>query len=67
MDRLERVAEADGYRRVRIEVECSQTAARRFAYVYLKPGPQLVPAEIRQGPLAEYTRGHAALYSPRTA
>ena len=65
MDRLERVTAPDGYRRVLLEVECRETAACHLAYAYLKPVGQLVPSDIREGPLGAYTHDHAALYRPR--
>jgi gamma-glutamylaminecyclotransferase len=65
MDQIERVAEPDGYRRVLLQVECSETAAVHEAYAYLKPPGQLAGSQIREGPLAAYTRDHAALYRPR--
>jgi gamma-glutamylaminecyclotransferase len=65
MDKLERLAEPDGYRRVLLEVECSETAAVHEAYAYLKPPGQLAGSQIREGPLPAYTQAHAALYRPR--
>ena len=67
MDRLERISEPDGYRRIVIEVEAvegpHQNSLRAFAY--LKQAQHLVPAEVRLGPFAEYTLEHAALYRAR--
>jgi HAD superfamily hydrolase (TIGR01509 family) len=63
MDRLERVAEPDGYRRVAITVVGEGVTHEAFAY--LKPPGQLAPGEARAGPLAEYTPGHASLYRSR--
>jgi gamma-glutamylaminecyclotransferase len=65
MDSLERVAEPDGYRRVILEVECAETATHHRAYAYLKAADQLVPSQIRKGPLHDYTHDHAALYRRR--
>lgn len=65
MDRLERIDAPDGYRRVRFEVEALGSSVRQDVFVYLKPAGQLDPAQVRLGPLAEYTQAHAALYRPR--
>lgn len=65
MDRLERVGEADGYRRAAILVEVP--GATFDAFAYLKPVGQLVPGDLRAGPLAEYTLEHASLYRKRAA
>jgi gamma-glutamylaminecyclotransferase len=68
MDRLERIGEPDGYRRIVVEVEACDVAAPEAiaAFAYLKPARQLVAADIRHGPLREYTLEHAALYRPRS-
>ena len=67
MDRLERVSEPGGYRRIVLEVEAvegtPQNSLRAFAY--LKQAQHLVPAEVRLGPFPEYTLEHAALYRSR--
>jgi gamma-glutamylaminecyclotransferase len=65
MDRLERVAEPGGYRRVAIEIEGAGTSLE--AWCYLKPAADLRAGEARLGPLGEYTPGHARLYRPREA
>ena len=65
MDRLERVTEADGYRRVQVELEGGEALDIRSAWAYLKPPAQLRLSEVRQGPLSEYALEHAALYRPR--
>ena len=68
MDRLERVAEPDGYRRVAIAVRAVDEpgAAPLHVHAYLKPPDQFDPAAARLGPVPEYTLAHAALYRPRT-
>ena len=65
MDRLERVQCADGYRRVEIRVVAEDHASEYTSFVYGKPAAQLQQADVRSGPLAEYTTEHAALYRPR--
>lgn len=66
MDRLERVAEPDGYRRALLEVEGGEPETVTLpVYAYLKPGGQLADADVRKGPLPEYTAADAALYRPR--
>ena len=64
MDQLERITEPDGYRRVVLEVASSGVGNPAVLNVnaYVKPPECLDPAEIRLGPLAEYTHEHAALY-----
>ena len=63
MDRLERVAEPDGYRRLPLALE----GLPEPVHAYLKPAEQLPAGEVRQGPLAEYAAEHALLYRPRGA
>lgn len=65
MDRLERVAEADGYRRKLLQLEEVGASSLVSAYAYLKPPEQLVMSEVREGPLGEYLHAHAALYRAR--
>jgi gamma-glutamylaminecyclotransferase len=66
MDVLERVGEADGYRRMRIEVAASPAAGALDAFVYMKdPAEFGAQAASAIGPLAEYTLAHAAMYRPR--
>jgi len=68
MDQLERISEADGYRRRNIELIDEHSGNSLNAAVYLKPREQFLalPATaIRCGPHAEYTPDLAALYRPR--
>lgn len=67
MDQLERITEPDGYRRVVLEVASSDVDKPAILHVnvYIKQPECLDPAEIRLGPLAQYTHEHAALYRPR--
>jgi gamma-glutamylaminecyclotransferase len=66
MDALERVSEADGYRRIVIGVRRTDgTSNIRTAFAYMKPAEQLDPLAVRLGPLVEYTLEHAALYRYR--
>ena len=66
MDRLERIDEPDGYRRVRIEV-LPEEGEGFEAHAYLIPAALLTPELPRIGPLAEYTLEHARLYRKRSA
>ena len=61
MDRLERVHEPRGYRRVSIEVESLDTdgAAVVTLEVYVKPPEHVSAGEQRAGPLAEYSAEYA--------
>ena len=63
MDRLERVGEPDGYRRVMIRVEGDGVPIE--VLTYLKFAPHLVRSEARLGPLEQYTLDHARLYRSR--
>jgi gamma-glutamylaminecyclotransferase len=65
MDGLERINEADGYRRVVLEVESAEADGPLEAFAYVKRERHLVASEVRLGPLAEYTLEHAALYRSR--
>lgn len=66
MDRLERVAEPDGYRRVPVVVIGEADGRRLEVQAYLKDARELVPGLPRLGPLPEYTLEHAAMYRPRS-
>jgi len=67
MDRLERTDAPDGYVRQTLEVQERGVPGAPVLAVqaYLKPAAQMAQAVIRQGPLAEYTLEHAALYRSR--
>jgi gamma-glutamylaminecyclotransferase len=69
MDLLERVSEADGYRRVPIGVEGvgEASGSPRIVHAYVKPPEQFDGAQARLGPLTEYTMAHAGLYRSRSA
>jgi gamma-glutamylaminecyclotransferase len=59
MDRLERVDDPQGYRRVRIGVEQVGEGGVFDAFVYVQQATRLDPAQALIGPLAEYTPEHA--------
>ena len=59
MDRLERVHDADGYRRVRIAVEPEDGGPGVEAFVYVQQTARLQRTQAIIGPLAEYTAEHA--------
>jgi gamma-glutamylaminecyclotransferase len=65
MDALERVSEPDGYRRKLLELDGADSSSVVSAYAYLKAPEQLVPSEVRAGPLGKYTDEHASMYRPR--
>ncbi|UYN95712.1 MAG: gamma-glutamylcyclotransferase [Enhydrobacter sp.] len=68
MDALERVGAPDGYRRRRLRVvPAGATGASLEVFAYLKDPGQLAGADLRLGPLGEYTLEHAALYRARMA
>jgi gamma-glutamylaminecyclotransferase len=64
MDELEGVGRPDGYHRKALQVQ-GDAADVVMAQVYMKHAHQLVQADVRVGPLAEYTIEHAALYRKR--
>jgi gamma-glutamylaminecyclotransferase len=65
MDELEGVGRPDGYHRATIRVRADGDGAEWPVQIYMKRPDQLVRAEVRQGPLAEYTLAHAARYRKR--
>jgi gamma-glutamylaminecyclotransferase len=67
MDKLERITEPDGYRRVVIDVEPVGEANTKIlsVFAHLKQAQHFVPEEVRFGPFPEYTHEHAVLYRPR--
>lgn len=66
LDSLERVDQPDGYRRQRVRLRRVERPDEWFeADAYLKPLEQLLGADIREGPLAEYLPEHALLYRRR--
>jgi gamma-glutamylaminecyclotransferase len=65
MDMLERIDQADGYRRKKIEVENSETGEILFVDAYLKPQNQLNKDDVVGGPYPEYTLDHASQYQSR--
>ncbi len=67
MDRLERIHEADGYRRVRIPVFSESTNEELLVFVYGKPPQQLEGMLVQLGPIAEYGLEHSSLYRKRTS
>lgn len=64
MDELEGVGRPDGYHRKAIRVRAADGDELQVQ-IYLKHAQQLDRAQVRQGPLAEYTLAHAALYRKR--
>ena len=67
MDTLERITEADGYRRVLLALEPvpAHNGNRLQAFAYLKQAEYFAPSPANIGPLREYTQEHAALYRRR--
>lgn len=66
MDALERITEADGYRRVELALVPAHGVDVITAFAYLKQAEHLASSAIQAGPLPEYTQEHAALYRSRT-
>jgi len=65
MDRLERIHQADGYRRVQIPVFSESTNEEMQVFVYVKPPEQLEGILVQLGPIAEYELEHSSLYQKR--
>lgn len=66
MDELEGVGRPDGYHRKAIRVRAAgDDGAELVVQIYMKHAHQLDRAEVRQGPLAEYTPAHAKRYRKR--
>lgn len=69
IDKLERIHEADGYRRVEIDVFCESSAEIFTVFVYGKPYEQCkglgFEESVRQVLTGEYLLEHAKLYSSR--
>ncbi|NMV40559.1 gamma-glutamylcyclotransferase family protein [Ralstonia insidiosa] len=68
MDRLERIHEADGYRRIEISVTLTtgSNGLETAAFAYVKPEGSLANADVRKGPMPRYALADAALYRPRS-
>ena len=64
MDELEGIGLPDGYHRMTIGVR-GDDGTELTVQIYMKHAHQLDRAEVRQGPLPEYTPAHAALYRKR--
>ena len=67
MDRLERIHEADGYRRVQIPVFSESTNEEMQVFVYVKTPEQLEGMLVQLGPIAEYEHKHSSLYHKRSS
>ena len=67
MDELEGIGQPDGYHRKALRVQAATAGDDTvvLAQVYMKHPEQVVEADVRLGPLAEYTLAHAALYRRR--
>ncbi len=70
MDILEAIGEPDGYQKVQLPIASINditvgSEQEVLATVYMKMPSQLQSADIRLGPLKEYTAEHASLYRPR--
>ena len=65
MDRLERIHEADGYRRVQMPVFSESTNEEIQIFVYVKPPEHLEGMLVQLGPIAEYELEHSLLYLKR--
>lgn len=69
MDVLERIHEADGYRRLEIAVTSIGSDEQRCLsiHAYLKPAEQFDASTVRKGPLSVYEFSDAVLYRPRVS
>jgi gamma-glutamylaminecyclotransferase len=62
MDRLERITEPDGYRRIELDVLCADSSDEFKVFAYSKPEEQLQGADVKIKLSNEYTMEHAELY-----
>ncbi|NOH97744.1 gamma-glutamylcyclotransferase family protein [Vibrio sp. 99-70-13A1] len=67
MDRLERINEPDGYRRVTIPVICAETNNELEVFVYGKPKEMTAKSDIRMELSGEYLLEHANMYRSRAS
>jgi len=67
MDKLERISEADGYRRIELPVISEADESEILVYAYAKSLQQVDAAEIRMELPGEYTLEHASLYRSRNS
>ena len=65
MDKLERISEPDGYRRIELPVTSEANDSEIFVFAYAKPPEQVGAAEIRMELPGEYRLEHACLYRSR--
>jgi gamma-glutamylaminecyclotransferase len=65
MDKLERISEPDGYRRIELPVVSAAGDSEILVYAYAKSLEQVVDAEIRMVLSGEYRLEHAHLYRSR--
>ncbi|HEY6514304.1 MAG TPA: gamma-glutamylcyclotransferase family protein [Burkholderiaceae bacterium] len=67
MDELEGIGRPDGYHRKALPVQPATPGDDTvvLAQVYMKHAEQVIEADVRVGPLPEYTLAHAALYRRR--
>jgi gamma-glutamylaminecyclotransferase len=65
MDKLERISEPDGYRRLELPVISAATGSEILVYAYAKPLQQVSGAELRMELAGEYKLEHASLYRAR--
>ncbi|BFM47969.1 gamma-glutamylcyclotransferase family protein [Marinomonas sp. THO17] len=66
MDKLERCDQANGYKRVTVQVMCLQTGNVLEVYMYGKPSILLDIKEIKAELHGEYGQEHARLYRSRS-
>ena len=65
MDKLERITEFDGYRRVELSVVSLDSNEEFIVFTYGKPVNQLNGAQLQSDPLDEYKIEHSSLYRRR--
>jgi gamma-glutamylaminecyclotransferase len=65
MDRLERIHEPGGYRRVQVPVISESNNEEILVFIYGKPVEQIEGMWIRLGPIPEYEIEHSLFYRKR--
>ena len=65
MDKLERISEPDGYRRLELTVVSEESGEELTVFVYGKPIEHMSAAQLKSGTIDEYTIAHSLLYQSR--
>ena len=67
MDKLERISESDGYRRVELTVVSEDSGEELVVFAYGKAIEQMDGAQLQSETIDEYTLEHSSLYRNRNS